>query len=60
MTHINAAPSPDDADPREMGRIVALIIGAVFLLLILGLGALALASQGDDAPDDRPEVDVSE
>ena len=49
MTHINAAPSPDDADPREMGRVVALIIGAVFLLLILGLGALALASQGDDS-----------
>jgi hypothetical protein len=60
MTHINAAPSPGDADPRRLGRIVALVIGVVFLLLFLGLAGLALASLGDDAPDDHPETTVPE
>ena len=45
----DAPPPPgDDAAPRRLGRGVALAIGAVFLLFIVGLAGYALAGRGDD------------
>ncbi|MET0880729.1 MAG: hypothetical protein ABWZ14_04205, partial [Acidimicrobiales bacterium] len=45
----DAAPLPgDDAAARRLGRGVAIAIGAVLLLFIVGLAGYALAGRGDD------------
>ncbi|MET0912293.1 MAG: hypothetical protein ABWZ68_03230, partial [Acidimicrobiales bacterium] len=45
----DAPPPPgDDPAPRRLGRAVALAIGAVLLLFIVGLTGYALAGRGDD------------
>lgn len=55
MTDAPSVP-PTDADPRRSRRVVALVIGGGFLLLIVGLAGYALAGRDDDPTVEAPDA----